>query len=190
MNYLSNGGALLVESTLGLYILLLLIRFWMHWTNADFRNQIGHFFVLISNPVLLPFRNMINTNRGFAYAVLAVAIVLMMIKHYLLLLLNGLSPAIQGVAVLGIADTIKTSVYIFIGAILIRIISSWIMPQGSYHPVMNIVYSLSEPLMAPARRIIPAISGIDLSPILVFLFLNLSIEIIVKPIFGLGYSMI
>jgi YggT family protein len=190
MNYLNNGGAFLVESILGLYILFLLIRFWMHWTNADFRNPIGHFFVQISNPIILPFRNLISTNRGFGFATLIVAIVLMFVKMYILLILNKTSPAIAGVVVLAMAEIIKTSVYIFLGAMIIRIISSWIMPQGSYNPVLNIINSLTEPLMAPARRIIPAISGIDLSPILVFIFLNLSLKIIVDPIFGLAYSLL
>lgn len=190
MNYLNNGGAFLVESILGLYILFLLIRFWMHWTNADFRNPFGNFLVQISNPLLRPFHNMINTNRGFAYATLLMAMILMIVKVIILLILNQHAFAIAGVVMLAIAEIIKTSIYIFLGAMIIRVISSWITQHGSYNPIINIVHSLTEPLMAPARRIIPLISGIDLSPILVFIFLQLSLKIIVAPIFGLAYSML
>ena len=62
MTYLINGGVFLVETLLHLYIIILLIRFWMHWTHADFRNQIGQFFLVLTNPVVFPFRNLISTN--------------------------------------------------------------------------------------------------------------------------------
>ena len=189
MNSLINGGDFLINTLFSLYILFLLIRFWMHICHADFRNPIGNFLVQISNPLLLPFKNLISSNRGFAFAVLGIAAIFTAAKIFVLASINGNAPALTGLSILVLADLIKTSIYIFMGAMIIRIISSWIAPQGGYDPVLSIVHTLSEPLAAPARRIIPAISGIDLSPILVFILLQLGLIMLVQPLFRLGITL-
>jgi YggT family protein len=67
---------------------------------------------------------------------------------------------------------LKSVVWIFLGAIFIRIILSWVMPYGGgQNPVIGLVYSVSEPVMRPARRILPPIAGLDLSPMLVVVVL-------------------
>ena len=190
MNTLIDGGDFLINSLFSLYILFLLIRFWMHMNNADFRNPLGNFLVQISNPLLLPFKQLISSSRGFAIATLCLALAFTILKLFILIALKGNTPAIPGLIVLAVADVIQTSIYIFLGVIIIRILSSWIAPQGAYNPILAIVFTLSEPIMSPARRIIPPISGFDLSPILVILFLQLSLIIIVKPLFQLGYSLL
>ena len=190
MNSLIDGGDFLINSLFSLYILCLLIRFWMHINNADFRNPVGNFLVQISNPLLLPFKKLISSSRGFAIAILFLALVFTVLKLFILLSLKGAPTGLVGLIVSAFADVIQTSIYIFLGAIIISIISSWIAPQGGYNPFLSIVFALSEPIMTPARRIIPPISGIDLSPILVLIFLQLSLIVIVKPLFQLGSSLL
>ncbi len=190
MSYLSDGGAFLVDAIFGLFIFCVLIRFWMHWTHADFRNPIGQFLVQLTNPLLIPFRQVITTNRSFAFATLGIAIVLTAIKFFILFAMSKQTPAITGLIMLAIADILKSSVFIFLGALLIRVISSWIAPQGSYNPFLSVIYSLTEPLMAPARRLIPSMGGMDLSPILILIFLQLSLIIIVAPISDLARSLL
>ena len=190
MNYLNDGGTFLVNAIFGLYIFCLLIRFWMHINRVDFRNPVGQFLVQISNPLLSPLKKFISSNQGFAYAVLAIATIITEIKFTVLLLMQGATPSPLGVLVISVADIIQSSIYIFIGAVLINIISSWIAPQGGYNPFLAIVRALSEPIMAPARRLIPAFGGLDLSPILVMIFLQLSLIIIVQPIFDLGSKLL
>lgn len=188
MTYLNSGGAFLVEAILGLYIIILLIRFWMHWTHADFRNQIGQGFLILTNPVIYPFRNFISTNRGFAYVTLLASITLMALKLFLLTVLGKAFPGILTILILAIAKVIQHSIYIFIGAIIIRAISSWFMPQGGYNPVLNIVFSISEPLLATARKVLPSFGGLDLSPILAIIFLQLTDVVVVRALFELAYS--
>ena len=186
MNSLINGGDFLINTLFSLFILFLLIRFWMHICHADFRNPIGNFLVQISNPLLLPFKSLITSNRGFAIAVLGIAATITVVKIFLLSSIDGRMPALTGLLILVLADLMKTSIYIFMGAMIIRVISSWIAPQGGYNPILAIAHTLSEPLAAPARRIIPAISGVDLSPILVFIFLQLGLIVLIEPLFRLG----
>ena len=186
MNSLVNGGDFLINTLFGLFIMFLLIRFWMHIFHADFRNPIGNFLVQISNPLLLPFKSLISSNRGFAIAVFGTAAIITAIKIFILASIDGRIPALIGLLILVLADLMKTSIYIFMGAMIIRVISSWIAPQGGYNPILSIAHTLSEPLAAPARRIIPAISGIDLSPILVFILLQLGLIVLVEPLFRLA----
>ncbi len=190
MNYLNNGGTFLVDAIFGLFIFCILIRFWMHMNNADFRNPIGHFLIQISNPLLTPFKKLLVTNKNFAMATLGVAFVLTVIKLFILFSMNSQGFSIPSLLLFAVADIIQSSVYILLGAMLIRVISSWVAPQGSYNPFISVVYSLTEPLMAPARRIIPLMGGIDLSPIVVFIFLQLSLIVIIPPIRDLAASLL
>ena len=79
-------------------------------------------------------------------------------------------------------------IYIFMFVIFIQIVLSWINP-GAYSPVTVLLYQLSEPLLRPARRILPATHGIDLSPILVFVVLQLSLMLLVRPLADLGRAL-
>jgi len=74
---------------------------------------------------------------------------------------------------------LQTIVYIFIIAIIIRIVLSWVQPQGSGNPAIGLLYSITEPVMSPARRMLPPIGGLDLSPIITMIFLML---ILIVPV--------
>jgi len=56
--------------------------------------------------------------------------------------------------------------------LIIRIILSW-LPHNRYHPIIKIVYNITEPILEPFRNMINPMGGIDLSPIIVFFLLRL-----------------
>ncbi|MDH3280574.1 MAG: YggT family protein [Gammaproteobacteria bacterium] len=183
--YVGNAGAFLIETLLGLYILIVLLRFMLQWARADFYNPISQFIVAVTNPPLLPLRRLIPGLFGIDVASVVLLLALVMLKVYLLAWLAGAHPNLVGVLVLAVGDLLKLVVYVFMFAIFVRVILSWVAPR-SYHPGVNLVVSLSEPLMAPARRLLPAIGGLDLSPVFAFLFLGLTLRLIVQPIIDLG----
>ncbi|MDH3379852.1 MAG: YggT family protein [Gammaproteobacteria bacterium] len=183
--YVGNAGAFLIETLLGLYILIVLLRFMLQWARADFYNPISQFIVAVTNPPLLPLRRLIPGLFGIDVASVVLLLALVMLKVYLLAWLAGAHPNLVGVLVLAAGDLLKLVVYVFMFAIFVRVILSWVAPR-SYHPGVNLVVSLSEPLMAPARRLLPAIGGLDLSPVFAFLFLGLTLRLIVQPIIDLG----
>ena len=76
-------------------------------------------------------------------------------------------------------------IWVYIVAIMIRVLVSWISAH-SYNPVMGLLISLTEPLMAPARRMLPSMGGLDLSPIIVFILLYLSLFLIVHPLLDIS----
>ena len=77
----------------------------------------------------------------------------------------------------------------FLVAILVQVILSWVSP-GVHNPVSSLLWRLNEPLLAPARRLLPPISGLDLSPILVLILLQLVKLLLVAPIRDLGHHLL
>lgn len=67
-------------------------------------------------------------------------------------------------------------------AILIRVLLSWIPNLDPYNPIVRILRSITDPILEPARRIIPSLGGIDISPIVVFLLLDFVVRPVVRAI--------
>ncbi len=187
-NYFSDAGSFLIDTVIGLYMLAVILRFLLQWVHADFYNPISQFLVTVTNPPLLFLRRFIPGFLGVDLASIILLIVLAMVKIYLIYAISGLTPQVSGVLVLAVGEMIQLGVYVFIFTMLIRIVLSWIQP-GGYNPVLVLINQLTEPLMAPARRIIPPFGGLDISPILVFIFLYLTLMLVVRPVLDFGHML-
>ena len=167
-NYFSDAGLFLVDTVLGLYILIVLLRFLFQLVGADFYNPISQFIVKASNPPLNRLRQVVPRLWGIDVATVILLIVLEGTRISVTALLIGRSPQLVGVLVLSIAELLKLAVYVMVFSIFMRALLSWIS-MGRFHPMLQLLYSFTEPLLAPARRLLPNTSGIDLSPIIVFI---------------------
>jgi YggT family protein len=165
----------LVETLFSLYLLAVLIRFLLQQVRADFYNPISQFFVKATNPALKPLRRVIPGWGGIDFASIVLAFLVELIAIYLLTLVSGynifdLNPVrIIGWAIVGVLSFV-VNFYFF--AVIVAIIVSWVAPQ-SYHPAIILLHQLTQPVMAPFRRILPPLGGLDLSPILVFIVINI-----------------
>ncbi len=186
--YLSSAGSYLVDAVLGLYIGAVVIRFLLQMTRADFYNPISQFLVKITNPPLKPLRRVIPGIGGIDAASIVLMIALQLITLLLLALMAGVTLAIPGLLILSIGELIRLLLNIYMFSILIQVVLSWV-GGGTPNPLTSLLYSLNEPVMRRARRILPPISGFDLSPILVFLLIGLLKIILVAPIMDLGKSL-
>ena len=183
--YFSDAGLFLVDTVLGLYILIVLLRFLFQLTGVDFYNPISQFIVKTSNPPLRHLRRVVPGLWGIDFAAVVLLIVLEGARIGVTALLIGRTPQLAGVLVLSIAELLKLAVYVMVFSIFIRALLSWIS-MGRSHPILLLLYSFTEPLMAPARRILPATSGLDLSPIIVFIVLMLVLKLLIQPMLDLG----
>ncbi len=183
--YFSDAGLFLVDTVLGLYILIVLLRFLFQLTGVDFYNPISQFIVKASNPPLSRLRRVVPGLWGIDFAAVVLLIVLEGARIGVTALLIGRTPQLAGVLVLSIAELLKLAVYVVVFSIFIRALLSWIS-MGRSHPMLLLLYSFTEPLMAPARRILPATSGLDLSPIIVFIVLMLVLKLLIQPMLDLG----
>lgn len=175
MNYLTNASSYLVEALIGLALYAVLLRFWMQWVRADFRNQVGQFLLTTTNPAVIPLRRVLPPVGAIDSATVVLAVAVATLKTFLLMMIQGISPAPLGLLLFSVIEVLRCSIYLFMAALIVGIIASWIAPQ-SYHPVVRIAQAISHPLLAPIRRVIPPLAGLDISPIFIFLILNLGLQ--------------
>ena len=105
----------------------------------------------------------------------------MVISLALILLLRGSDINLVVLVIWSFAELLELAFNVFIFAIIIQAILSWINP-GHYNPVSSLLYSLNEPLLRPARRLIPPIQGLDLSPLVVLIALQVIKMLVIPPL--------
>ena len=139
---------------------------------ADFYNPISQFLAKVTNPIILPLRKIIPSYASLDLSSLLVALLLQLAGIVTVLFLNGIAiPAIPQLLVWSALGIIGLLVNIYFFALLAMIILSWIAPS-SKNAAVFLLYQITEPVMAPLRKIIPSMGGLDFSPILVFIVIN------------------
>jgi YggT family protein len=186
--YFAASSVFLIQTLFGLYILVVMLRLILQWARADFYNPVSQFIVKITNPPLKPLRRIIPGWGGIDLASVLLLIALQMLELFLVNLAVGRGVGVSGLIVQSIAELLGLAINVFIGAILIQVILSWVAP-GSYNPIIGLVHRIAEPLLAPARRILPPMSGIDFSPLVVLIVLQLLKILLVAPIANFGYHL-
>ena len=164
---LAQAGAYLIQMFLGLYVVTLLVRFLMQVSRADYYNPISQAIVKITDPAIRPLRPLLPTVRGINFATLFVAYIVQLVAVMLVMYLHGYPlfyPIYLAWVLVGMLSMIL-NIYFF--ALIIMVIASWIAPYSN-HPALVLIHQLTEPICAPARRIIPPMGGLDFSIMLVF----------------------
>lgn len=160
----------LVKTLIDLYVMVLLLRIWMQWARCDFYNPLSQFIVKITQPVVKPLRRILPSLGPIDTASLLLAFVLTTLKYPILLLIQVGAISLDPMNLLvGLLSLVKSAGYLVFWVIIIRSLMSWIS-QGR-GPVDYMLIQLTEPLMAPIRRILPAMGGIDFSAMVVILIL-------------------
>ncbi|MGD8592029.1 MAG: YggT family protein [Gammaproteobacteria bacterium] len=184
-NYAGNAGVFLIQTLFGLYLVAVMLRFLLQMTRADFYNPVSQFLVKVTNPPLIPLRRVIPGLIGIDMAAVVLLLVIQAVELVLVGMVQGFSLGIPGLLVLTVAELLNVLLNIYFFTILIQVILSWVNP-GGYNPAIALLYSLNEPILSRARRIIPPISGFDLSPIVVFIGIQLIKILLVSPIADIG----
>ena len=169
-----NMAAIYIVQTLGsLYLLIVLLRFILQLVRADFYNPISQFIVRATQPILRPLRRVIPGFAGVDFASLVLALIVQLVVMAIIIKLMGYAlPAILQLLVWSLVGITALFLKIFFFALIISVILSWVAPH-SHNPAAVLVYQLCEPVLAPIRRFLPSMGGLDLSPIFAFIALNL-----------------
>jgi YggT family protein len=173
----------LIQTVFGFYILAVMLRFLLQCVRADFYNPLVQFLVRITNPPLLPLRRIIPGYRGLDLASVVLAFALQLIEVLLVILLFGRPLDIGGLLLLTVMELLKLLINIYLWGVIIQAVLSWINPDP-YHPAARVLAQLTAPLLRPARRLLPPISGVDLSPMLVVVAL-IFISLLLQDFLGL-----
>ncbi len=167
----TTGAAQFLISTLfDIYAYIVLARVLLQAVRADFYNPVSQFVVKATDPLLRPLHRILPLRPIDVGGVLVFFLVVMLKIGLLIFMVSNLSPSLLGWLVTTVRECLGLVVSFYTYAIFMLVIFSWIQP-GSYNPMSLILHQITEPLMAPIRRIIPAAGGIDWAPMVVLLLL-------------------
>ena len=173
MNSLNTAAIYLIQTLGSIYLLIVLLRFLLQLVRADFYNPLSQFIVRATKPLLMPLRRLIPGYGGLDFASLVLGIAIQLVMLIMILLLMGYAlPNILLLVSWAAIGVLALFVKIFFFALIISVILSWVA-QGSYNPAVILINQLCEPILAPIRKILPALGGLDLSPIFAFIAIRL-----------------
>ncbi|MGL4711891.1 MAG: YggT family protein [Shewanella sp.] len=165
-----NAFTFLITTLFDLYLMVVILRIWLQLARADFYNPFSQFIVKATQPLIGPMRRMLPSLGRFDTASFVLALLVMMIKVLLISLIAGGGIDILLFLLFAVVSVVKKAGVLLFWMLLIRAILSW-FNQG-YNPIVMIMGQLTEPVLAPIRRIIPPIGGLDLSVMLVIIGMN------------------
>lgn len=176
--------AFLIRNLASFFILNLLLRFYLQVARAPFGHPLAQFTVKLTNFVVLPVRRVVPSIGGYDTASLLLAWLAALLMHTLLILLgNGLflftTTAYVTLLLMAVLELFKLTLYLLLGAVLVQAVMSWVNP---YNPLTPILEKLTRPFLAPIRKILPSISGIDLSPFVLLLILQMLLNFALMPL--------
>ena len=173
MNALINVLDFLIHISFTLYIYAVIIRMLLGLTNADFYNPFSQFILTITSPVLKPLRKWIPGIGRLDTAALILIIFLKFAELFIRGMLAGKQIMIGSLIIPVIFGLLDLVINLFIFAIIILVIISWIAPHlhAQNNPIASVLRSITEPLIRPARRLIPPIGMFDLSTFVVLVAL-------------------
>lgn len=171
-------GALifLVNTVFGLFVVALLLRFYLQWVRAPYRNPLSEFLQALTDFMVRPARRVIPGLWGLDLATLALAWLVQLLELYIVLQLRGYQPgpeagmAFAAFTLLALVTLVKLVLYIVLAVVIVQVVLSWV---GPYSPVMPLLNSMTRPFLRLFQRRIPPIGNVDLSPLFALVVIQL-----------------
>jgi YggT family protein len=172
---------LLLGTFFYLYIFIVFLRFLFQLHRVDFHNPLSQFILKATNPILIPLRRVIPAWKQIDSASLVFILLLKLLELCLTELFHfggiGSFYMIFAQSIMGLTKMLL-NFYLFI--IFGQIILSWLAPQNN-NPIIGILFQITEPIMSPARKLLPPMGGLDFSPILILLSIQILELLLLHP---------
>jgi YggT family protein len=175
-----NALVFLVDAVFGLYIAVLLLRYILQVVQADFYNPLSQFVWQATNPPVIPLQRIIPRWKRHDFAALVIAYLLAAVNIRLDLALSGFGLDIPHLLLWALLKLIGLACNLYFFSILIQAIMSWVSP-GMPTPAQAVLWSINEPLLRPVRNVLPPIAGLDLSPLVVLIALQMLVRLLPVP---------
>ena len=161
----------IIDALSMLITFIFLLRFWLPWFRVDFRNPIAQGILQATSPVINPLRRIVPSIGRVDTATVLVMFSIQAITLVLIASLSDIPLTARYILVSSVFKLIFLSIRMFMFAIIIRIVLSWIAPQ-TYNPATALLNAITDPLLRPFRRFIPPIGGFDLSPVFAIILIG------------------
>lgn len=185
MNPINDAGQLLITFIFGFIVFLFLLRVLLQLCRVDFRTPIAQFVATLTNPVTMPLARFIPRVGRIDTPAVIVLIIAKWLELILIAATAGVALNYGGAMAWAIAELLDLTVTVFMFAIIIQIILSWISPMGG-DPLSPTLRQLTAPILVPLRNTIPPVGMFDLSPMVAILALLLTRTLITAPLVQLG----
>lgn len=176
---MNPGGAFiyLISTLIDLMVVAILMRLLLQWVRADFYNPLCQLLVKITNPLVVPARRIIPSIGKLDTASVVVIVVLELIEIFVINILRDGGLTTQYLLLFTFKKLLFILLITYFVLIIARVIVSWVAQQ-SRHPLIPLIYQLTEPVLKPISRIVPPISGIDLSPLIALIALQFLLRLL------------
>lgn len=179
---LTQAGLFLVQTAFGLYAALVLLRLLFQAMDVDFRNPLSQFVYKATQPVLKPVRRVLPMRPRIEPALVVLLLLVQLLEVYALSGLRGYLPGLIGALLMAVAQSLSLLTLTLSALLIVRAIASWVVAAGGgYNPMLRLLEQLTEPLLAPVRRIIPPLGGMDFSVLLALVAVQLVSILLVQP---------
>lgn len=170
---MNGSGALiyLISTLTDLYVTAILLRLLLQWVRADFYNPLSQFLIKITNPVLEPARRLVPSIGKLDTASVVIMLLLELLQLVLINLIGKTEYGFQFLLMFAVQKLLITLLLTYFVLIIARVIISWLASQ-SRHPLIPLVYQLTDPVLRPLSKLLPPIGGIDLSPLFALIALR------------------
>ena len=177
----------LLESAAGLLVFCLFLRALMQWVRLHPRNPIAPFVFAMTDWLVRPLRRVVPGFGGIDWASLLGALFIALGMNFLLLTIRWLTAgeASSTVNLFGLFVSmglpaailwlVRTAVYLLMGIVFLQAVLSWVNPNS---PLSSVLHDLSRPFLEPLRRVMPTIGQVDLSPLVLFVLLQIVMMIV------------
>ena len=177
MGQVGSALAQIFNTIAGLYLLFVVARFLLQLAKADFYNPISQAVFRATDPVVRIFRSFIPGYKGIDFSSLILAFIVQFIAiSVTILLYGGAIPSVGFIITWSFIGVLNFIIMFYYYALIASIVMSFVMMfSGNMnpHPILLLVWQITEPIMAPFRRVIPPMGGLDFSPIFIFLIIGL-----------------
>lgn len=165
-----NALDFLIRTIFDLYLMVVIIRIWLQLARADFYNPFSQFIVKATHPIVAPLRRIIPAIGNLDTASLLLAIIVVVTKFVILSIMAGIGIELPTILLISVVSVVKEAGVLLFWLLIIRAILSWVS-QG-HNPIEMVMAQLTEPFLAPIRRLLPPMGGLDLSLLVVMIVLN------------------
>lgn len=175
----------LIRNLLEFLILLLLARFYLQAAKVSFRHPLGQFVLALTNWVVLPVRKIIPPIKGYDTTSLMMAWITAFVMHSVLLAITpwpfdfSSGASIVALVLTATLELIKMSLYLLFAAVIGQALMSWLSP---YNPLMPTLTGLTAPFLRPIQKVIHPIGGVDISPLLLILVIQLILNVVIAQL--------
>jgi len=180
-----NAFMFLISSIFNFYIMVLFIRLMLGFVNADYNHPLTQFVIKLTSFIVKPMKKLIPDVRGIEIATIVLIILVIILKFLVLMLISYGIPNLLGLLILAIGDALKLFLMTLSLALIVQVLLSWVMPTSPVYPILA---RFTSPITQPLQKVIPLVSGVDITPLVALLILQLLVIIVANPIISSGIA--